>query len=397
MLNFDNDLSSKEIILSKISNIYSPTQIFNLNRNWNRLSPNEFWKEIGSPRYICAPMVDQSELPFRMITRKYGADLTFTPMIHSVCFVSQDKYREKALSDLSGLDQPCFAQFCGHDPEILLAAGKIVENKIPCLDLNLGCPQGIARKGYYGSFLLENEELVLKILNYLSNNLKCGVSCKIRLFPDLNRSFEFVKKIEESGVKVLTVHGRTKEQNKHLVGVSNWDAIKTIKDLVSIPVIANGSIENYQDIETCFEITNCDAVMSSEKLLENPFLFSRRNHNIDDVAIEYISLCKLLDSDLNMCRSHLFKFYYQACKLNNEYNLQLADIQTYDEFLSIAHEIREFRKEFKNEEKFGWYYRYRKDDNPYKYSIKENEKPKVEEIINVVEECVDCDISNMFG
>jgi tRNA-dihydrouridine synthase 1 len=87
-------------------------------------------------------------------------------------------------------------QFCGHDPEILLKAGKIVEGIVPAIDINLGCPQGIAKKGYYGSFLLENTELVLKIAGYLCNNLKCAVTCKIRIFNQIEKSVELAKKLQ---------------------------------------------------------------------------------------------------------------------------------------------------------------------------------------------------------
>ena len=93
-----------------------------------------------------------------------------------------------------------------------MKAGKLIENKVQALDVNLGCPQQIAKRGNYGSFLLENEDLVVKIASYLSKNLKCAVTCKIRLFPDLNRTMTLVKRLEETGIKVLTVHGRTKEE-----------------------------------------------------------------------------------------------------------------------------------------------------------------------------------------
>lgn len=327
--------------------------------NWSQLTPFEFWKELGNPKYVCAPMVDQSELAFRIICRKYGTDLTYTPMIHSVLFATQEKYREQHLKDISLEEQPCFLQFCGHDPEMLLRSGKLVEDKTPCFDLNLGCPQGIAKRGYYGSFLLENTDLVLKILGYLSNNLKCGVSCKIRLFPDLSRTFDLVQNLEKTGIKVLTVHGRTKQQNKESTGNADWDAIRKIKSILNIPVIANGGIECYEDVQRCFDATNCDAVMSAEKLLENPFFFSGYNHNVDDVALEYLDIAKELNTDISQVRSHLYKLYYHACKLDMSYNHKLGITNTHDDFLTLGEEIKEFRKNIPNEEKFGWYKRYR--------------------------------------
>ena len=165
------------------------------------------------------------------------------------------------------------------------------------MDINLGCPQQIAKRGLYGSFLLENEDLVIKILSYLSNNLKCAVTCKIRLFPDLNRTIALVKRIEQSGVKVLTVHGRTKEENKHLVRECNWDAIKLIKQTISLPLIGNGGVENFNDVENFLTYTGCDAVMSAEKLLEYPPLFdhTKKTYNLDSVSLEYLDICEKYD------------------------------------------------------------------------------------------------------
>lgn len=193
---FENLTNINEQMNSCTTNNISNVNNFDLNQNFAKMSPFEFWQALNSPKYICAPMVDQSELAFRKVCRKYGTTLTYTPMVHSVIFTTAPKYREKVLQDISPEEQPCFIQFCGHDPDILLKACKIVEKKCPAIDINLGCPQGIAKRGNYGSFLLENEELVLKILSYLSNNLSCGVTCKIRLYKDLNRSYKLVKSLE---------------------------------------------------------------------------------------------------------------------------------------------------------------------------------------------------------
>jgi len=320
-------------------------------------------------------MVDQSELPFRMLTRRYKTDLCYTPMVHSVMFITSDKYRENVFDDLKEVnDRPLFIQFCGHDPDILLKAAKMVENKCESIDINFGCPQFIAKRGFYGAFLLENTELVLKILGYLSNNLKCGVSAKIRLFNDLNKSYELAKGIAATGIKVLTVHGRTKEQNKDTTGTCNWDAIKIIKSNLNIPVIANGGIENFEDMQRCFDYTKCDAIMSAEKLLENPTIFSGEVYNIDEIALEYIDLCKKYDSDVCFARAHLFKFLYTASKLKPEYNQRLTGARDLDDLKNICQEIHDWRKELSNEGKFGWYDRYRSDQLKKSLSVKKEEK-----------------------
>lgn len=130
------------------------------NQESEKLTGYDFYKSLGSPKYICAPMVDQSELPFRMLTRKYGVDLAYTPMFHSRLSVQDKKYLKRMFNTCKE-DRPLIIQFCGNDPEILLKACKLVEDRCDAVDINLGCPQGIARKGNYGSFLLEKPEIVL--------------------------------------------------------------------------------------------------------------------------------------------------------------------------------------------------------------------------------------------
>lgn len=127
-------------------------------------------------------------------------------------------------------DQPLFVQLCGNDPEFVLGAAKLVEKECNAVDINLGCPQGIAKKGNYGSFLLNQPETICSIVKKLHANLNIPVTCKIRCLPKLQDTIDLVQKIEQSGCSILTVHGRTKEQNKELVGRCNWDAIKTLKE-----------------------------------------------------------------------------------------------------------------------------------------------------------------------
>ena len=103
-------------------------------------------------------------------------------------------------------------------------------------------------------------------------------------------------------------------------------------------------MENYEDIAKCLEATGCDAVMSAEKLLENPFFFSGKDLNIDDVALEYLDISKEMNNDISYVRSHLFKFYYQACKLDMSFNDRLVAGVNYEDFFKIGNDIKEFRK-----------------------------------------------------
>ena len=126
-----------------------------------------FWRRIGSPRTVLAPMVNQSELAFRMVARHYGAKLCFTPMLHSTLFASSEAYRLDNF-DACSQERPLVTQFCGDDPATLLAAASLAQGECDAIDLNCGCPQAIARRGHYGAFLLEEPDLIVRIVATLA-------------------------------------------------------------------------------------------------------------------------------------------------------------------------------------------------------------------------------------
>lgn len=218
-------------------------------------------------------MVEQSELAFRALCREYGCDIAVTPMLHARMMVESASYLPMNFTT-NATDRPLIAQFAGHEPATLLAACKLVQDRVDAVDLNLGCPQGIARRGRYGAFLLEETDLLVSIVSSLHAGLDVPVTCKIRMLPTLEATLKLAKTLEAAGASMLTVHGRTKENMKQSITAVDWDAIKAIKQAVSIPVIANGGIGCLADVDACLKATGCDGVMSSEALLENPGLFS---------------------------------------------------------------------------------------------------------------------------
>lgn len=179
--------------------------------------------------------------------------------------------------------------------------------------------QGIAKRGHYGAFLLEEWDLLARIVSTLSKNLRVPVTCKIRLLPSFEDTLELCRILIDAGCMVLTVHGRTKEQKKDQTGPCDWEAIRKIVQVwltpphditlvevrngacislvseveiqgmlitcpmqaVPVPVIANGGIENMDDVIRCLEVTGAAGVMSSEAILENPGLFTK---NFDKVT-----------------------------------------------------------------------------------------------------------------
>ncbi|XXQ34048.1 tRNA-dihydrouridine(16/17) synthase [NAD(P)(+)] [Plasmodiophora brassicae] len=231
-----------------------------------------FFRRIGSPRYVCAPMVEGSELAFRMMTRSLGAQLCVSPMLHAATFARCKTYRAKNFTTCPE-DRPLGVQFASHDPQELLQASLFIQDQCDFVDINLGCPQKIAKRGNYGAFLLKDRNTIEAMVRILAENLSVPVTCKIRLLDTIEETVSLARLLQRSGCSMLTVHGRRKENVGENVGACDWDAIRMIKESVDIPVVANGGIGRFEDIDECLRVTGADAVMASEGLLANPALF----------------------------------------------------------------------------------------------------------------------------
>ena len=169
---------------------------------------------------VVAPMVEQSDLPFRILCRKYGANICFTPMIHARFFVKKKSYREKMFRFARlKQDQPLIAQICGNNKEILLEAAKMLEGYVDAIDINCGCPTKTAKRGRYGAFLLESRDYLVDIVKYLVDNLTTPLTVKVRILSQgLDESLKLYRKLAHIGISMLTVHGRTRSQKGEETG-----------------------------------------------------------------------------------------------------------------------------------------------------------------------------------
>jgi tRNA-dihydrouridine synthase len=245
----------------------------------------DWFESIGSPKYIVAPMVDQSELAYRMLTRRHGATLVYTQMFNSNNFCHDASYRRANFDTCYG-DRPLIVQFCGHDPEKLLASALYVQDHCDAVDINLGCPQAIAKRGRYGAFLMEELDLLTAMVSALAKGLKIPVTCKTRIYHDFERSVRLCETLVAAGASLLTIHGRTREEKGQAVRQCNWETLRRLKEHFKgrVPIIANGGIHDMDDVEQCLATTGCDGVMTSEGILENPAIFAR-NIKYEDVSV----------------------------------------------------------------------------------------------------------------
>jgi tRNA-dihydrouridine synthase 1 len=311
----------------------------------------EYYRRIGSPKTVCAPMVAQSELAFRLLCRRYNTQLAVTPMFHAGLFGSDPNYRRDAMQVPKDLqtDKPLVVQFCGHDPQVLLKAARLVQGQCDAVDLNLGCPQNIAKRGFYGSFLLTHTQLLHDIVSTLHQYLDIPITCKIRRLPASKtrtgdeETIALVKMLQEAGAAMITVHGRSRLQLKDKVGQCDFDLIRLVKQNVSIPVFANGGIHDWSDVETCLRYTGVDGVMSSEALLCNPSLFAGKREDSMKMAREYMKIVEQLreegtETDGSTIRGHLFKMLYRHLTVHKDLRDRMGACPP-EEFYSILDEL----------------------------------------------------------
>jgi tRNA-dihydrouridine synthase 1 len=224
-----------------------------------------------------------------------------------------------------------------------LAAAKLVENDCDAVDLNLGCPQHIARRGRYGSYLQDEWDLIKEMVSLLHRELAVPVTVKIRVFPTLERTLEYAKMIEAAGAQMLTVHGRLREQKGHNTGLADWDMIKAVKEAVKIPVIANGNILYYEDVQRCLDYTGCDGMMSAEANLYNPTIFSPRDMPpmTWEMAQEYLEICKTTPTRVSIMKAHLFKLFQPSLPFHTDLRADLGKAGSLEAFIKIADQMKE--------------------------------------------------------
>lgn len=293
-----------------------------------------------------APMVDHSELAWRILLRRYGAQLCYTPMFHARLFATEEKYRQKHWGPWDGdpnKDRPLVVQFCANDPDYLLQAAKLVENRCDAVDLNLGCPQGIARKGHYGAFLMDDWDLVYLLINKLHVNLLCPVTAKIRVYDDWEKSLEYARLVLSAGAQFITIHGRTREMKGQKTGMASWGILRYLREKLGSDQVffANGNVLYPQDVARCQEAVGCDAVMSAEGNLYNPGVFwtktedkDRQFPRVDRIVREYFDIVRECPGEASrVCmKSHLFKMMFEFLNVHKELRPIIGQLSVHADF-----------------------------------------------------------------
>ena len=223
--------------------------------------------------YVLAPLAGFTDLPFRSVVKKFGADLTVSEMLSSNA-LAHGSQKTLHMLEKSPLEDPYSVQIAGADVDIVKRAVEVLNEQegIDIIDLNCGCPVPKVVGHGSGSSLLLNLPLmgeIIKTIKETSN--KELTSVKIRLGFEEKNHVDIAKVVEDSGADFLAVHGRTRA-GKFKAAV-DYDAIAEIKKAVNIPVIANGDIDSYEKAKWVLEHTGADGVMIGRGAVGAPWIF----------------------------------------------------------------------------------------------------------------------------
>ena len=255
---------------------------------------------------LLAPMAGTSDKPFRMICREQGAALTTSEMVvmqKHLLNTNKSKHRLDFRSEQS----PISIQIAGSESQELAESAKqALEFGADIIDINMGCPAKKVCNKAAGSALMKNEKLVEDIIKSVVNAVNIPVTLKMRTgWNEENKNAPTIAKIaEDNGIKMLAIHGRTRAQKYN--GDAEYDTVKKIKGIVSIPVVANGDITSAEKAKKVLDYTGADAVMLGRATQGNPWLVGQINNYI---TTGKASKAPSLDKKISLILKHILQIH----------------------------------------------------------------------------------------
>ncbi|WP_343621437.1 tRNA dihydrouridine synthase DusB [Acinetobacter proteolyticus] len=290
-----------------------------------------------SNNLIVAPMAGVTDRPFRTLCKYFGAGHAVSEMMTADKTLRMSK-KSLYRANFDGELAPISAQIAGSDPEQLAEAARYqVANGAQIVDINMGCPAKKVCNKLAGSALLQDEDLVARILDAVVEAVDVPVTLKTRLgfLNGHENILRVAKRAEESGIAALALHGRTREDM--YLNTARYELIKQVKELIDIPLIANGDIDSPEKAKYVLDYTGADAIMIGRAAQGRPWIFREIAHYLktgEHLAAPDIAEVKTV---LLGHLAELYQFYgeYSGCRIARKH------IAWYTKGLRSSNEFRQ--------------------------------------------------------
>jgi nifR3 family TIM-barrel protein len=293
---------------------------------------------------LLAPMEDVTDLSFRLICKKLGADMVYTEFVNSEGLVRSSE-RTHAKLKICDDERPVGIQIYGGNIESMVGGAKIAEVENPeLIDINAGCwVKDVVNCGA-GSALLKDPPYLQKLVKEVVDSVSIPVTVKTRLGWDEKNILiiDVAKRIEDAGAKAITIHCRTRSMGNR--GDVDWSWIPKVKSIINIPVVLNGNVLTANDVKKAFDETGADAVMIARGAIGNPWIFRESKELLSSGSI--ISHSNV-NERVKICLEHL----YLSIKLKGERRAVIEHRKFYSGYLKGLHNASKVRAELmlKNE------------------------------------------------
>ncbi|MFH1649649.1 MAG: tRNA-dihydrouridine synthase family protein [Candidatus Woesearchaeota archaeon] len=220
-------------------------------------------------KYLLAPMEGVNDVAFRQLCEEKGAGFTYTQQLSPLAILHENEKTKNLLRTAPG--ENVGLQLFGRNADTILKAWDLVHKPFKLLDLNLGCPsKKIVAQGY-GSALLQEKQVVKKLVKDIAGSIEKPFTVKMRSGFKNEEAVAIAKMIEDGGAKAIAIHGRTQEQKYS--GNADWNLIRKVHQTLSIPIIGNGDITKPEQAHEYINKDYCSHVMIGRGAMSNPSIF----------------------------------------------------------------------------------------------------------------------------